>query len=239
MSAPLAGQFQDHYKVLGIDPKSDAAAIERTWSALVANYQPGAPSADPEKLEAVNQAYEILSDPVLRKQFDKLKGIEEEEGGPKFSGARFFAALGRDSGLRIALLCVLYDRRRSKPFTPSLSMRNIENILIATTEELNLAVWYLKQRNLAVNDDKSSLQITVDGIDFLERTLPAAESVMPFIKPSGLAQLSVPVRGPEAEDFPAAGEPVEVGAGNAEASESSQARSLARLRRKLDAHQKY
>ena len=36
-------------------------------------------------------------------------------------------------------LCVLYDRRRSKPFTPSLSMRHIEAIFNATTQELNFA----------------------------------------------------------------------------------------------------
>jgi hypothetical protein len=52
---------------------------------------------------------------------------------------------------------------------------------------LNSALWYLKQRGLAASDDKSSLQITVDGMDFLETAKPLPEDVMPFIKPAAIA----------------------------------------------------
>ena len=119
-------------------------------------------------------AYETLSDPELRGLFDKLKGVGQEESGPKFSGMEFFDALGRDALLRTAILCVLYDRRRTKPSAPSLSMRHLEVIVEATAAELSSALWYLKQRGLAASDDKSSLQITVDGMDFLESSKPAA-----------------------------------------------------------------
>jgi len=96
-------------------------------------------------------------------------------------------------------LCVLYDRRRTRPFTPSLSLRQVENIVDATTEELNFALWYLKQRGFATNDDKSNLQITVEGMDYLETTHPSAQVVMPFIKEAG----SAPPKGaPQAEDEP-------------------------------------
>src|SRR5262249_2651284 len=144
-------------------------------------------TGDAEKYESAKLAFEVLSDPDLRKQFNKLKGMEEEEGGPKFSGQPFFDSLGRDNNLRTTLLCILCDRRRIRPFTPSLSMRNIENILQTTPEQLYVAVWYLKQRNLVMNDDKSSLQITVEGIDFLESLNPSPVDIMPFIKPSALA----------------------------------------------------
>jgi hypothetical protein len=40
---------------------------------------------------------------------------------------------------------------------------------------------------LVANDDKSSLEITVEGMDHLERNRPAAETVMPLIKESSLA----------------------------------------------------
>ncbi len=53
--------------------------------------------------------------------------------------------------------------------------------------ELGSALWYLKQRGLAASDDKSSLQITVDGMDFLESKQPAPEAVMPFIKEDAIA----------------------------------------------------
>ena len=183
MSAPLAGKFQDHYALLGVDPKSDSDTIQQAYAKLAQKYHPNsAGTANPEKFAAVNLAYEILSDPAARSEFDKLKGVGQEEGTPKFSGLKFFDALGRESVIRSALLCVLYDRRITKPFTPSLSMRHVESILEATTEELASALWYLKQRGLVSSDDKSSLQITVDGMDFLESHKPAPEAIMPFIK---------------------------------------------------------
>jgi curved DNA-binding protein len=197
MSAPRAGKFQDHYALLGIDPKSDSDAIALAYAKWSEKYHPNNPeTGDPEKFEKVNLAFEVLSDPLLRREFDNLKGVSLEVGTPKFSGLMFFDALGRGTGLRLALLCVLYDRRRTRPFTPSLSMRHVENILQSTEEELNFVMWYLKQRGLIGSDDKSSLQITVAGMDFLEKNHPAAELVMPFIKATGLA--SPPAQAPEA-----------------------------------------
>ncbi len=191
MSAPLAGKFQDHYAVLGIDPKSDSETIQRAYAKLAQKYYPNnSATANAEMFEAVNMAYETLSDPELRGVFDKLKGVGQEESGPKFSGMEFFDALGRDSLLRAAILCVLYDRRRTKPSAPSLSMRHLEVIVEAAETELSSALWYLKQRGLAASDDKSSLQITVDGMDFLESNQPAPEDVMVFIKPAAVASAS-------------------------------------------------
>src|SRR5580704_270441 len=113
MSSSLAGKFQDHYDLLGIDPKSDSETIQRAYALLAEKYQD-----DPEKFEALNMAYEVLADPLLRREFDKLKGIGAEDGSPKFSGSQFFEALGRDDGLRSTVLCILYDRRRTSPFKP-------------------------------------------------------------------------------------------------------------------------
>jgi hypothetical protein len=188
MSAPLAGKFQDHYAILEIDPKSDSETIQRAYSKLVQKYHPNnTATGSAEMFEAINAAYETLTDPELRGIFDKLKGIGQDDGGPKFSGAEFFDALGRESVRRVAILCVLYDRRLTKPNAPSLSMRHLELIVDASPTELSSALWYLKQRGLAASDDKSSLQITVDGMDFLENKRPLPEDIMAFIKTTALA----------------------------------------------------
>jgi len=188
MSAPAAGKFQDHYKVLEIDPKSDADSIQQAYGKLAQKYHPrNSETGDPAKFEAINLAYEVLSDPALKAEFDKLKGGSEEKSEFQFSGLDFFAGLGRETALRAAVLCVLYDRRRRSPFTPGLPLRRIENMLDTTTEGLNFALWYLKQRNLVTSDDKSNLLITVEGMDHLEGNPPTPEAVMPLIKASGLA----------------------------------------------------
>jgi curved DNA-binding protein CbpA len=186
MSASLAGKFQDHYDVLGVDPKADSETIQQAYSALAQKFHPNNGSqGNKEKFDAVNQAYETLADPLLRREFDKVKGVGQDEGNPTFSGREFFDALGRETSLRAALLCVLYDRRRTNPFRPSLSMRQIENMLDWTSDQLAFTLWYLKQRNMVRSDDKSSLQITVEGMDFLETNRPSPEAVMPFVKGRG------------------------------------------------------
>lgn len=195
MSAPLAGKFQDHYAVLGIEAKSSSETIQQAYARLAKKYHPNnAVTGSAEMFEAVNKAYETLADPQLRAMFDKVKGGGQEDGNPTFSGVEFFDALGREGLRRAAILCVLYDRRLRKPSAPSLSMRHLELMVEATEAELSLALWYLKQRGLAASDDKSSLQITVDGMDFLETNKPLPEDVMVFIKASATAA-STPAMG--------------------------------------------
>jgi hypothetical protein len=192
MSAPAAGKFQDHYAVLDVDPKADSDEIQAAYAKLAQRYQPKSPTADAEKFEAVNLAYEVLSDAELRTGFDKIKGVGQDQSAPKFTGLEFFDAIGREALLRVALLCVLYDRRKIKPLAPSISVRHLETILDSSSDEMTSVLWYLKQRNLVRSDDKSSLHITVDGMDFVESKKPTAEDVMRFIKPDAIAGSKAP-----------------------------------------------
>jgi curved DNA-binding protein CbpA len=188
MSATLAGKFQDHYALLGIGPESVTETMHQAYAALARKYHPKNPlTGDADMFDAINMAYEVLSDPVRRREFDELHHVGQEAGGPKFSGVEFFNALGRDAGLRSAILCLLYDRRRTRPSAPGVSMRSIEIMVEATAVELSSALWYLKQRGLAASDDKSSLQITADGMDYLVSHKPSVEDVMAFIKPAAIA----------------------------------------------------
>ncbi len=189
MSSSSPGKFQDHYAILGIEPASDSAAIQAAYTKLAEKFQPdNSETGDPEKFEAVNLAFEVLSDADLRTAFDRLKGVNEVK--PQFSGRAFFEALKHGGDLRAAVLCILYDRRRTQPVKPSLSIRHLEGMLNATTDDLNFALWYLKQRVLVANDDKSSLQITAQGMDHLESHPPSADRVLPFIKAEALNEKS-------------------------------------------------
>jgi DnaJ domain len=202
MSAPAAGKFQDHYAVLDVDPKADSDEIQAAYAKLAQRYQPKSPTADAEKFEAVNLAYEVLSDAELRTGFDKIKGVGQDQSAPKFTGLDFFDALGREALLRVALLCVLYDRRKIKPLAPSISVRHLETILESSSDEMTSVLWYLKQRNLVRSDDKSSLHITVDGMDFVENKKPTADEVMRFIKPDAIAGTKTPAASPITSPVP-------------------------------------
>jgi hypothetical protein len=193
MSAPVSGKFQDHYAILGVDPKAALEAIQIAHERLAQRYHPDTPqTGDKVKFESIELAYEVLSDPVLRLSFDQVKGIDQDDAILTFAGLEFFEALGRQSGLRAAMLCVLYDRRRKKPSKPSLSIRHIDSMIQATHDELNFALFYLKQKGLVIGDDKSNMMITVDGMDYLEHEQPAPEKVFPFIKAGALLVPATP-----------------------------------------------
>lgn len=170
---------------------ADTETIQIAYAKLIEKYGGDNGEADPAKLEVINGAYETLSDPELRKEFDKVKGVTGDRGKPMFMGVGFFDTLSQSVGLRGAILSILYDRRRTKPFTPALSMRHLENMLQTEIEPLNFALWYLKQRGFISPDDKSSLQITANGMDFLEANRPDPEEVMPFIKLSAIVGFQV------------------------------------------------
>jgi hypothetical protein len=183
MSGAAAGKFQDHYSVLGVAPNADLETIRAAYDKLIEKF-----GGDESKVEALKQAYEVLSDADLRSAFDKVKGVDLEVGGPKFSGAEFFQALEQSAGLRAAVLSILYDRRRVKSFKPSLSMRHMDAMVNVSGEALNFALWYLKKRGFVTYDDKSSMEITVEGMDFLEQNRPVPEIVMRFIKQESVAK---------------------------------------------------
>jgi curved DNA-binding protein CbpA len=184
MSSARPQQYHDHYAVLGVDPKADSETIARAYQSLAQRFHPSnRETGDKDKFAYVNEAYETLANPASREAFNSLRAANTvDTSPPEFSGANFFDTFGGETMRRMAILCVLYDRRRQKPSTPSLSQRQLEAIVEISPDDLGFAVWYLKQRGLAMSDDKSSMQITIAGMEFLEKNLPTYADIERFLK---------------------------------------------------------
>jgi hypothetical protein len=181
----VAGNFQDHYAVLGIEPDATSEVVQAAYSALARKWHPNnEQTGDREKFNAVNQAYEVLVDPIARAAFDSVRGGRGEAAPARFSGKRFFEGLEQFVACRMALLTILYDRRWTKPRTPGLSVRELESLLAVGAEQLQFTVWYLKQKGLIAADDKSNLSITVQGMDVVEAEPPRLEVIEGILKPS-------------------------------------------------------
>lgn len=181
--AAPSGKFQDHYIVLGIDPKADNSTLHQAYQRLANKYHPAkGATPDKEKFESVTLAYEVLADPAARKIFDELRVSADKDKPPEFSGEEFFETIAGEARRRLAILCLLYDRRRERPATGGLSLRHMEQMMQISQEQIQLSVWYLKQRGLVILDDKSNLLITVEGMDYLEAHLPPAESILALLR---------------------------------------------------------
>lgn len=62
----------DHYAALGVRTSATLSEIRQAWRQLAARYHPdrNASAQAPQLFRAVQQAYEVLSDPDSRKAYD-------------------------------------------------------------------------------------------------------------------------------------------------------------------------
>ncbi|MDE2997389.1 MAG: DnaJ domain-containing protein [Bacteroidota bacterium] len=86
----------DFYKTLGVDEKADAVAIKKAYRKLARELHPDKNPSDTsseERFKEVQQAYEVLSDPEKRKQYDRMKrygGMGGFGGGSPFGAGSPF-----------------------------------------------------------------------------------------------------------------------------------------------------
>jgi DnaJ family protein C protein 3 len=89
---------KDYYKVLGVSRDADERDIKKAYRKLSKTFHPDKASAQnmtPEdaqkKMAAINEAYEVLSDPELKERFDRgddPNNNEQQQGNP-FQGSPF------------------------------------------------------------------------------------------------------------------------------------------------------
>lgn len=88
---------KDYYKVLGVSRDADDRTIKRAYRQLTKQHHPDKASAQgigkevaEKKMAAINEAYEVVSDPELRARFDRGDdpNSHEQQGQP-FQGSPF------------------------------------------------------------------------------------------------------------------------------------------------------
>jgi len=70
----MAVEFQDYYKILGVERKADAKTIKSAYRRLARKYHPDVAKGKDgaERFKEINEAYEVLSDPEKRRRYDSL-----------------------------------------------------------------------------------------------------------------------------------------------------------------------
>jgi DnaJ-class molecular chaperone len=71
-------QQDDYYARLGVDPTIGSAELRRVWRRLAARWHPDhAGHAATASFQNISAAYEVLSDPVARAEYDRRRGIRQ------------------------------------------------------------------------------------------------------------------------------------------------------------------
>jgi curved DNA-binding protein CbpA len=175
--------FVDYYELLQISPNAEMETIHRVFKMLATRYHPdNSETGDLNRFLLLNRAYETLTDPKLRGSYDAL--YEEHKVQPigLFETKEFSIGVDGEANRRMGILCLLYNRRRSNPDDPGLSLLEFEAMMSFAREHLLFTMWYLKEQGLLRQDENSDFVITGGGVDYVETHLPSNRLLYRLLK---------------------------------------------------------
>ena len=192
---------QDHYEVLQISKNADADTVQRVFRLLARRFHPDNPQTGNEaRFRQIHEAYLVLSDPEKRAAYDvRHETLRQERWRFVQNGPPTDNDFALEQHVRWLVLEILYSRRRTEPERTGMSYLELSQLLGRPREHMEFTIWYLIHRGFVNRGDQSSLNITVDGVDFLEKN-----------PRMNLQRLRLAERQPEAyshgdsEDFPTA-----------------------------------
>ena len=196
----------DYYEFLQISPNAEQDTITRVYRYLASRFHPDNPeTGDVDKFIVLKSAFEVLSDPQRRAEYDASR--HEEVVAPISASVDFMDGVQGELNRRLALLALLYLRRRTRPDSPEVSLAEVETQMGFPRDYLDFTTWYLKNKKYITREDNSDFSLTVLGVDFVESnntTLPILNRMLnrgngagPENKRIGAA---APAHGPDASN---------------------------------------
>ncbi len=161
----------DYYEVLQVSATAEPDTIHRVFRLLAQRFHPdNKETGNESRFREMHAAYSVLSDPEKRARYDVSHQQQRNARWRLVStGAQTENEFEGELIVRLTMLEALYTRRRVEPGSPTLFSTELETLLGRPREHLEFTIWYLVQRKLVSRDDQSRLQITVDGVDYLEQ----------------------------------------------------------------------
>lgn len=158
--------FIDHYEVLEVSQTASFETIERVFRYMAKRFHPDvAENGDITRFSAIVEAYETLSNPANRANFDleydkqKTAKVEIVEGT---------GSVGDDTADRHKLLKLFYAQRRRSMKTPGMGITTVESMMGIPQEVLEFHLWYFRERGWIQREEGGAISITADGVDKLE-----------------------------------------------------------------------
>jgi len=157
----------DYYEFLQISPNADVDTVHRVYRFLAARLHPDNPSTgDPEQFKLLKTAYDVLSDRVQRAEYDASRRRHSKE--PFSTQVDFMDSLDGELNRRLAVLALLYHRRRSNSTMPEVGLAEIEERMGFPRDYLDFTLWYLQRKGYVSKGDNGQYALTADGVDFVE-----------------------------------------------------------------------
>lgn len=157
----------DYYEFLQISHHAELATIHRVYRFLASRFHPDNPeTGDAEKFVLLKHAFDVLSDPERRAEYDATRQVEEPV--PMSAAVDFLDGIEGEVNRRLALLALLYLKRRTNPDAPEVSLAEVELRMGFPRDYLDFTTWYLKSKKYISKADNSDFTLTALGVDFVE-----------------------------------------------------------------------
>lgn len=194
----------DYYEFLQISPKAEPETIHRVYRFLASRFHPDNPdTSDPEKFAMLRHAYDVLSDPARRAEYDSKFFAEAGEAPPISATVDFMDDIEGELNRRLAVLAVLYYRRRNNPYAPEVGLSEIEARMGFPRDYLDFTTWYLLRKGYITRADNSDFTLSAEGVDFVESQRANIPTLNRLLTDGAAVRTSVPPRDP----FAAGGAP--------------------------------
>ena len=159
----------DYYEFLQISPNAEPDTIHRVYRFLAVRLHPDNPdTGDAEKFFLLKEAYDVLSNPERRAEYDATRNGEASPVVPLSTSIDFMDNMEGELNRRLAVLAVLYFKRRTSPYDPEVSLLDIERRMGFPRDYLEFTAWYLRNKGYITRADNSDFTLTADGVDFVE-----------------------------------------------------------------------
>jgi curved DNA-binding protein CbpA len=168
--APPLSQNSDYYETLQISPNADPETIHRVYRIMAARFHPDNPTTGSlERFLQLREAYQTLSDPSMRAEYDEGRTNFQAQAMPVFWQKSFVDGIEGETNRRLGVLSLLYQRRRVSEAKPGISVMELERRMAFPREYLNFTLWYLRSKGFVSRmDDNSDYALTSAGVDFVE-----------------------------------------------------------------------
>ncbi len=159
----------DYYEFLQISPNADADTIHRVYRFLAARMHPdNNQTGHEENFRLLKAAYDVLSDPHRRAEYDAVRAKNKTLPEPMAATVDFMDVMDGELNRRLAVLAVLYYKRRTNQSSPQIPLAEIEERMGFPRDYLDFTLWYLQKKGYVTKTDSAQYTLSVDGVDFVE-----------------------------------------------------------------------
>lgn len=166
-----SSEVEDYYELLQVSDAAEPETINRVYRMLAQRFHPdNLESGNEARFRSITEAYQVLSNPEKRAQYDATNQKRRKERWRLVSaGVESENDFEMEQVVRLTVLEALYTKRRVDPQNPGIFLVELERLIGRPREHLEFTIWFLNQKRLISTDD-ARMYLTADGAEYLEES---------------------------------------------------------------------